>query len=79
VISPLDDVVVVAPEVRYAAQRAPWRCLLEALPGEPRLLERLLGGPAGCCTAWSSWPCQTGVKSRTGQSAPRIDTIVDRR
>src|SRR5262249_4110936 len=43
VIGPLDDVVVVALALRYAARRIPREVLLEAWPGEPRLLERLLG------------------------------------
>ena len=45
VIGPLDDVVVVALALRYAARRVPREVLLEAWPGEPRLLERLIGGP----------------------------------
>lgn len=43
VIGPLDDVVVVALALRYAARRVPREVLLEAWPGEPRLLERLIG------------------------------------
>jgi uncharacterized membrane protein YkvA (DUF1232 family) len=46
VIGPLDDVLVVALALRYAARRVPREVLLEAWPGEPRLLERLLGSPA---------------------------------
>ena len=46
VIGPLDDVVVVALALRYAARRVPREVLLEAWPGEPRLLERLLGTAA---------------------------------
>jgi uncharacterized membrane protein YkvA (DUF1232 family) len=46
VIGPLDDVVVVALALRYAARRVPRQVLLEAWPGDPRLLERLLGNPA---------------------------------
>jgi uncharacterized membrane protein YkvA (DUF1232 family) len=42
VIGPLDDVVVVALALRYAARRVPREVLMEAWPGEPRLLERLL-------------------------------------
>lgn len=42
VIGPLDDVVVVALALRYAARRVPRPVLLEAWPAEPRLLERLL-------------------------------------
>ena len=45
VIGPLDDVVVVALALRYAARRVPRQLLLEAWPGEPRLLERLVGNP----------------------------------
>jgi uncharacterized membrane protein YkvA (DUF1232 family) len=46
VIGPLDDVVAVALALRYAARRVPREVLLEAWPGDPRLLERLLGSPA---------------------------------
>ena len=45
VIGPLDDVVVVVLALRYAARRVPRHVLLEAWPGDPRLLERLLGAP----------------------------------
>ncbi|HVF13000.1 MAG TPA: DUF1232 domain-containing protein [Acidimicrobiales bacterium] len=45
VIGPLDDVVVVALALRYAARRVPRAVLLEAWPAEPRLLERLLPEP----------------------------------
>jgi uncharacterized membrane protein YkvA (DUF1232 family) len=45
VIGPLDDVVVVALALRYAARRVPRQVLLEAWPGDPGLLERLLGTP----------------------------------
>ena len=44
-IGPLDDVVVVALALRYAARQVPREVLVSAWPGEPRLLERLLGGP----------------------------------
>lgn len=43
VIGPLDDIVVVALALRYAARRVPQHVLLEAWPGEPRLLLRLIG------------------------------------
>jgi len=46
VIGPLDDVVVVALALRYAARRVPRQVLVEAWPGEPRLLERLIGAPS---------------------------------
>jgi uncharacterized membrane protein YkvA (DUF1232 family) len=45
VIGPLDDVIVVALALRYAARQVPRDVLLAAWPGEPRLLERLLGPP----------------------------------
>jgi uncharacterized membrane protein YkvA (DUF1232 family) len=43
VIGPLDDVVVVALALRYAARQVPREVLAEAWPGESRLLDRLLG------------------------------------
>jgi uncharacterized membrane protein YkvA (DUF1232 family) len=45
VIGPLDDVVVVALALRYAARRVPRVALEEAWPGEAHVLDRLLGGP----------------------------------
>jgi uncharacterized membrane protein YkvA (DUF1232 family) len=42
-IGPLDDVVVVALALRYAARQVPRQVLLEAWPGGTALLERLLG------------------------------------
>jgi uncharacterized membrane protein YkvA (DUF1232 family) len=45
VIGPLDDVVVVALALRYAARQVPREVLAAAWPGAPRLLERLLGSP----------------------------------
>ena len=43
VIGPLDDVVAVVVLLRYAARSIPRQTLLDAWPGEPRLLLRLLG------------------------------------
>jgi len=43
VIGPLDDIVVVALALRYAARQVPRDTLLDAWPGDPHLLERLLG------------------------------------
>ena len=43
VIGPLDDVVVVALLIRYAARRVPAEVLFEAWTGDPRLLARLIG------------------------------------
>jgi uncharacterized membrane protein YkvA (DUF1232 family) len=47
VIGPLDDVIVVAVTLRYAARQVPSDVVLEAWPGERRLIERLLGRPTG--------------------------------
>jgi uncharacterized membrane protein YkvA (DUF1232 family) len=47
IIGPLDDVVVVALALRYAARQVPRDVLLAAWPGEPRLLNRILGPAAG--------------------------------
>jgi uncharacterized membrane protein YkvA (DUF1232 family) len=46
VIGPLDDVLVVALALRYAARQIPRDVLVAAWAGEPRVLERLLGGRA---------------------------------
>ena len=46
VIGPLDDVIVVALALRYAARRVPREVLFEAWPAEPRLLERLVPAPS---------------------------------
>jgi uncharacterized membrane protein YkvA (DUF1232 family) len=46
VIGPLDDVVVVALALRYAARQVPRDVLLDAWPGDRRILERLLGSAA---------------------------------
>ena len=43
VIGPLDDIVVVALALRYAARQVPRDVVLGAWPGERRLIERLLG------------------------------------
>lgn len=43
VIGPLDDVVVVALALRYAARQVPPDVLFEAWPGKRPVMERLLG------------------------------------
>jgi uncharacterized membrane protein YkvA (DUF1232 family) len=48
VIGPLDDVVVVALALRYAARQVPRDVLLRAWPGNPSVIERLLGSVASC-------------------------------
>jgi uncharacterized membrane protein YkvA (DUF1232 family) len=45
VIGPLDDVVVVALALRYAGRQVPREVLLEAWPGSPDTIDRLLGQP----------------------------------
>ena len=47
VIGPLDDVVAVVLLLRYAARSVPRDVLLEAWPGDPALLVRLLGRRRG--------------------------------
>jgi uncharacterized membrane protein YkvA (DUF1232 family) len=42
-IGPLDDVIVVALALRYAGRQVPRQVLLDAWPGQPSVLERLLG------------------------------------
>jgi uncharacterized membrane protein YkvA (DUF1232 family) len=43
VIGPLDDIVVVALALRYAGRQLPREVILAAWPGQPQLLQRLLG------------------------------------
>lgn len=46
VIGPLDDIVVVALALRYAARQVPRSVLLEAWPANASTIERLLGSEA---------------------------------
>jgi uncharacterized membrane protein YkvA (DUF1232 family) len=46
VIGPLDDIVVIALALRYAARAIPREVLHEAWPGKPELLDRVLGRQA---------------------------------
>ena|SRR5262245_16665358 len=46
VIGPLDDIVVVALALRYAGRAIPRDVLLEAWPGNPTLLAKVLGRSA---------------------------------
>jgi len=50
VIGPLDDIIAVAVLLRYAGRSVPRQVLLDAWPGDPHLIERLLG-PARPSTA----------------------------
>jgi uncharacterized membrane protein YkvA (DUF1232 family) len=43
VIGPLDDVIVVALALRYAARQVPRETLLAAWDGDPQVMNRLLG------------------------------------
>lgn len=45
VIGPLDDAIVVALALRYAARQVPRELILRAWPGQPHVLDRLLGTP----------------------------------
>ncbi len=45
IIGPLDDVVVIALALRYAGRQVPRDVILEAWPGNPSLINRLLGPP----------------------------------
>lgn len=47
VIGPLDDVIVVALAIRYAAKRIPREVIYEAWPAERRLLDRPLPSRVG--------------------------------
>ena len=60
VIGPLDDVVVVALAFRYAARSVPREVLLEAWPGNPAILQRLLG------------PTRPGLDDRDGSADERF-------
>jgi uncharacterized membrane protein YkvA (DUF1232 family) len=51
VIGPLDDLLVVALALRFAGRRVPRDVLLAAWPGQPWLLERLLGPEAAPAAA----------------------------
>lgn len=50
VIGPLDDIVVVALALRYAAKRVPPQALVEAWPAERRILSRLAPTTASITT-----------------------------
>jgi uncharacterized membrane protein YkvA (DUF1232 family) len=50
VIGPLDDIVVVALALRYAARRVPPEALVEAWPAERRILSRLAPSTASIAT-----------------------------
>jgi len=43
IIGPLDDIIVVALLLRYAARTVPRQVILDAWPGDARTMERLLG------------------------------------
>lgn len=52
IIGPLDDVIVIALALRYAARRVPREVLVEAWPVDERILSRLLGArphERACC------------------------------
>jgi uncharacterized membrane protein YkvA (DUF1232 family) len=47
IIGPLDDVVVVVLALRYARRHVPRAVIVEAWPGDTRVLDRVLGKTAG--------------------------------
>jgi len=51
IIGPLDDIVVVALALRYAARRVPPEALVEAWPAERRILDRLAPATASITSA----------------------------
>lgn len=53
VIGPLDDIVVVALALRYAARRVPAEALVEAWPADRRILTRLAPATAASTTTTS--------------------------
>jgi uncharacterized membrane protein YkvA (DUF1232 family) len=63
VIGPLDDAVVVALALRYAARRTPRDVLVAAWQGDPAVLDRLLGSP--------------GRRGRS--AGPTVATVPDKR
>ena len=75
VIGPLDDVVVVALAFRYAARQVPRDVLLDAWPGDRRIIERLIGpalarGPLTQGVVSASWLETHALEDRaTGGSA----------
>lgn len=64
VIGPLDDIVVVALALRYAGRQVPRDVLLAAWPGEPRLLERLLGLAAPTSHGEQNFPSLPATSAR---------------
>ena len=62
VIGPLDDIVVVALALRYAGRQVPREVLMAAWPGEPRLLERLLGPARGSGGATGDQPSRPTIE-----------------
>jgi uncharacterized membrane protein YkvA (DUF1232 family) len=46
VIGPLDDIIIVALALRFAARKVPRTTILNAWPGDLRLIERLIGTTA---------------------------------
>ena len=65
VIGPLDDVIAVALLLRYAGRTVPRSVLLEAWPGDPYLIERLLA--------------EAGITLVTGVGGPPPEAEIDRR
>src|SRR5918999_1230532 len=76
VIGPLDDVIVVALALCYAARRVPREAMLEAWPGGPEIIERLVGASAtaGAAAEVSRSAAATAELFRTVGS-PEVDIL----
>ena len=70
VIGPLDDVIAVALLLRYAARSVPRQVVLEAWPGERRLIERLLGPPRPVAGRTDLGRCRSGEDDREHDGRP---------
>src|SRR3954465_7814087 len=79
VIGPLDDVVVVALALRYAARQVPRDVIFDAWPAEPRLLERLLPRSPSLMprsvTGANSWGALPACAVHTQHSPVRPDRM----
>jgi uncharacterized membrane protein YkvA (DUF1232 family) len=65
VIGPLDDVVVVALCLRYAARCIPREILVEAWPGDPATIARLLGDDTQLPPLTDYQGCRCGLRQLT--------------
>src|SRR5207253_6911671 len=69
VIGPLDDVVVVALALRFAARRVPPEVIFEAWPGDPALLGKLIGVSSPSAECAPPRPAASDHRPRSGPCA----------